>query len=74
MFVCFFLYHIKGVEASKRCSDLLHYVWLVREEFLQNSRLGQNLLDLLGSSQVSSDIRTFHSQGALHQETSFPSL
>lgn len=67
-------YHIKGVEAGKRCSDLLHHLGLVREELLHNSRLGKNLLDLLGSSQVSSDIRTLHSQRALHQEASFPSL
>ncbi len=70
----FFSHHVKSVEASKRCSDLLHYLGLIWEELLQNSRSGEHLLDLLGSRQVSADIRTFHSQRALHQKSSFPSL
>lgn len=69
-----YFYHVKCVQASKCCSDLLHYLWLLRKEFLKYSRLGKNLLDLLCSSQVSSNIRTFHSQRALHQQTSLPVL
>lgn len=69
-----YFYHVKCVQASKCCSDLLHCLGLLRKEFLKNSRLGKNLLDLLCSSQVSSNIRTFHSQRALHQQTSSPVL
>lgn len=72
---CFgYFYHVKCVQASECCSDLLHCLGLLRKEFLKNSRLGKNLLDLLCSSQVSSNIRTFHSQRALHQQTSLPVL
>lgn len=72
--MCLFSHDVKSVEASERCSDLLHYLRLVREELLQNSRFGEYLLYLLGSSQVSADIRTLYSQRALYHKTSFPSL
>ena len=69
-----FPHHVESVEASERRSDLLHHLGLVGEELLQNSRSGKHLLDFLGSSQVSADIWTFHSQRALHHETGFPGL
>ena len=72
--MAFSFYHVKRVETSERCSDLLRYLRLVGEEVLQDSRLGKDLLHLLGPSQVSPDIGTFDSLGALHEKSGFPSL
>ncbi|KAG7239874.1 hypothetical protein INR49_030608 [Caranx melampygus] len=62
----------RSVEAGKRSSDLLHHLRLLWEEPLQDSRSCENLLDLLGSSQVSADVWTLHGLRALHQKTSVP--
>lgn len=67
-------HHVQSVEAGERGSDLLHHHRFFWEEPLQNSRPGQDLLDLLGSSQVSADVGALDSQRAFDQEAGLPRL